>query len=167
MEHFSILSSCYMSNIPLIFIISGLMIAYLLWRNRKIWKSFCIALSISLVIGFIVNVGFFKTLLVYWGVFRPRPWTIHPDIMGIGQLFTNSSFPSSHMAFTTLFIVIITYFEKRFLPFGIVIILLMWLSRVHNGMHYPTDVLIGTMMGLVYGLIGLFLMKKCWLEKKE
>ena len=115
----------YVSNVSLICIVSGLMIAYLLWRNRKIWKSFLVALSISLAIGFIVNVGFFKTLLVYCGIFRPRPWTLHSDIIGIGQLLMDSSFPSSHMAFTTLFIVIITYFERRFLIPGVIIILLM------------------------------------------
>ena len=123
----TLLDSFFMivSNVPLIFIISGLVVLYTIWRNRKIWKGFLFALGISLVIGLIVNVGFFKTLLVYFGIFRPRPWTIHPDIMGIGQLLTNSSFPSSHMAFTTLLVMIVSYFERRFVIFGIVIILLM------------------------------------------
>lgn len=165
----TLLDSFFMivSNVPLIFIISGLVVLYTIWRNRKIWKGFLFALGISLVIDLIVNVGFFKTLLVYFGIFRPRPWTIHPDIMGIGQLLTNSSFPSSHMAFTTLLVMIVSYFERRFVIFGIVIILLMWLSRVHNGMHYPTDVLIGTLMGIIYALTWLWLMKRSWLEKKH
>ncbi len=150
----------YMSNISLMVMTFGIIIAYMIWKKRNILKPFFLGLGISLGIGWIVNVGFFKILLVSLGIFRPRPWTTHPDIMGIGQLFTNSSFPSSHMAFTTLFIVIITYFEKRFLPFGIMIIILMWLSRVHNGMHYPSDVLIGTIMGVLYGYGWQWFMKQ-------
>jgi membrane-associated phospholipid phosphatase len=57
------------------------------------------------------------------------------------------------MAFTTLMVMIVTYFERRFLWYGIALILLMALSRVHNGMHYPTDVLVGTLMGVIYGYI--------------
>ena len=115
----------YVSNVPLIIFVFGLIVIYIAWKKRNIWKPLFLGLSISLGIGWNVNVGFFKILLVSFGIFRPRPWTLHPDIIGIGQLLTDSSFPSSHMAFTTLFIVIITYFERRFFSYGIIIIFLM------------------------------------------
>ena len=158
--------SMKVSNIPLMLTIFGLIIAYLIWRRHQLWKPLLFAVIVSAIMSSLINEWLFKILLTEVGIFRPRPWTIHPDILAIGHAFRDSSFPSSHMAFTTLFVMIITYFEKIFLTFGIMIILIMWLSRVHNGMHYPSDVLIGTVMGVLYALIWLFLMKRFWVEKK-
>ena len=158
--------SMKVSNIPLMLTIFGLIIAYLIWRRHQLWKPLLFAVIVSAIMSSLINEWLFKILLTEVGIFRPRPWTIHPDILAIGHAFRDSSFPSSHMAFTTLFVMIITYFEKIFLTFGIMIILIMWLSRVHNGMHYPSDVLIGTVMGVLYARIWLFLMKRFWVEKK-
>jgi membrane-associated phospholipid phosphatase len=60
------------------------------------------------------------------------------------------------MAFTTLMVVILSHFERRILPYGIALIVLMGLSRIHNGMHYPSDVLVGIIMGMIYGSLGLY-----------
>ena len=155
------------SNITFMLIVFGIIVFTLYLRKHHLWRPLLGALIIAITIDFIVNEGFFKTLLVEFWVFRPRPYTIHPDLLQIGQGFHDSSFPSSHMAFTTLLVMIITYFEKWFLKYGILIILLMWLSRVHNGMHYPTDVLMGTLMGVLYWFTGLYIMQKFGLEKKH
>lgn len=143
----------YVSNIPLMIAGFGIVILYMIYRKHRLWKPILFALFVSIVTDILVNEGFFKSLLVHFGVFRPRPYTIHPDILGIGHLFVDSSFPSSHMAFTTLMVMIVTYYERRFLPYGVFIILVMGISRIHNGMHYPTDVLTGTIMGIIYGLL--------------
>lgn len=163
------LDRCFMliSNISLILAGFWLVISYMIWKRHKLWKPLLFALMAWGSISYMINEWFFKTLLVYFGIFRPRPWTIHPDILAIGRHFTDSSFPSSHMAFTTLMVMIVTYFDKRFLKYGVIIIVLMGYSRIHNGMHYPTDVLVGTLMGIIYGLLGLFLMKKLGIEKKH
>ncbi len=155
------------SNIPAMLAIFAFIIYILYLRDHRLWKPILCALVIAVAIDLIVNEGFFKTLLVHFDIFRPRPYTIHPDIMAIGFPFDDSSFPSSHMAFTTLMVMIVTYFERRFLFFGILTILIMWLSRIHNGMHYPTDVLMGILMWLIYGFLGLWSMRKIGLEKKK
>lgn len=159
--------SMYVSNISIMLVTFGLVIAYMIWKRNKLWKPLLFAVIVSAAISYTINEWFFKMLLTEIGIFRPRPWTIHPDILAIGHTFRDSSFPSSHMAFTTLLVMIVSYFERRFLKYGIMIIILMWLSRVHNGMHYPSDVLIGTIMGTIYGYSWLFLMKKFKLEKKH
>jgi undecaprenyl-diphosphatase len=153
------------SDIPAMLIAFWILIALLIYRKNSIWKPLLVALVISLAIHFTINEGFFKTLLATLDVFRPRPYTIHNDIVALGHAFNDSSFPSSHMAFTTLMVCIIWYFEKRFVPYGVVLIIIMWLSRIHNGMHYPTDVMLGIIMGMIYGFIWIYSMKKLWLEK--
>ena len=159
--------SMYISNIVLMLVSFGLVISYMIWRKNKLWKPLLFAIIVSAIISYTINEGIFKMLFSEIGIFRPRPWTIHSDILAIGHAFRDSSFPSSHMAFTTLLVMIVSYFERRFLKYGIIVIILMWLSRVHNGMHYPSDVLFGTMMGIIYGYGGLFFMKQLWLEKKH
>jgi membrane-associated phospholipid phosphatase len=155
------------SNIPAMLAVSSLIIYILYLRDHRLWRPILGALIIGVFVDLIVNEWFFKTFLVYFDIFRPRPYTIHPDIMAIGFPFEDSSFPSSHMAFTTLMVMIVTYFERRFLFLGILIILMMWLSRIHNGMHYPTDVLMGILIWLIYGFLGLWSMRKLGLEKKK
>ncbi len=153
------------SNIPLMIAAFGILLAFLIYRKISLWKPLIVALIVSIALHFLINEGFFKTILTWFDVFRPRPYMAHSDITVLGQAFADSSFPSSHMAFTTLMVCIIGYFEKRFVPYGIVLIIIMWLSRMHNGMHYPTDVLMWIMMGMIYASIGIFTMRKLGLEK--
>ncbi len=155
----------YMSNISLMVMTFGIIIAFMIWRRHQLWKPLLFAVIVSAIMSSLINEWLFKMFLTEIGIFRPRPWTIHPDILAIGHAFRDSSFPSSHMAFTTLLVMIVTYFEKRFLTFGILIIILMWLSRIHNGMHYPSDILIGTIMGVLYGYGWLWFMKQFLAEE--
>lgn len=156
----------YVSNIPIMLAVFGIIIILMIWKKHKLWRPLLFALIVSIVVSYTVNEWIFKILFSEINIFRPRPWMIHPDLLAIGHAFQDSSFPSSHMAFTTLLVMIVSYFEKRFIPYGVIIIIIMWLSRIHNGMHYPTDVLIGTFMWILYALFWLFLMKRFWLEKR-
>lgn len=115
----------FVSNISLMLGVFGVLIMILILRRHRLWKPLLFALVISGIVSYLINEGCFKMLLSHFGIFRPRPWTIHPDILAIGHAFQDSSFPSSHMAFTTLLVMVISYFEKKFLPFGILLILLM------------------------------------------
>lgn len=155
------------SNIPLMLATFAVIIFALILRKQKIWRPLLFAVILAGIVSYVVNEWIYKILFSEIGIFRPRPWTIHTDLLAIGHAFQDSSFPSSHMAFTSLFVLIISYFEKRFLTFGIIIILIMWISRIHNGMHYPSDVIFWTIMGALYAWIGLFLMKKWGIEKRH
>jgi membrane-associated phospholipid phosphatase len=105
------------SNIPLMLVFFSIVIAFLIVRKDKLWKPLLFAVITSALISYSINEWFFKMLLSEIGIFRPRPWTIHPDILAIGHTFRDSSFPSSHMAFTTLLVIIVSYFEKKFLKY--------------------------------------------------
>ncbi|HCB51179.1 TPA: hypothetical protein DEP21_01155 [Patescibacteria group bacterium] len=56
-----------------------------------------------MVLFFLINeIGFKHIVTDYIGI-RPRPYVAHPDsITPIGKQFSDSSFPSSHMASTLL-----------------------------------------------------------------
>ncbi len=96
---------------------------------------------------------------------RPRP-----DLVPHLTEVSTSSFPSGHaMLSTVVFLTLGTLLgrftaERRlrayFLGIALTLCLLVGVSRVYMGVHYPTDVLAGWVAGLVWGLI-------CWLVTYE
>ena len=89
---------------------------------------------------------------------RPRP-TVVPHLTSFGA----SSFPSGHsmlaaVAYLTMGAVLARLAQGRgakgyFLTVGAALALLVGLSRVYLGVHYPTDVLAGWTLGLVWALV--------------
>jgi undecaprenyl-diphosphatase len=92
---------------------------------------------------------------------RIRPFTEYPNLItliGIPQM--DASFPSSHVASTVAILSVYTYFYRKVWPFALLFVLVMGFARIHNGLHYPTDVLAGIILGIAYGLTAIYLSKK-------
>ena len=87
-----------------------------------------------------------------------KPWIgrIRPSYEIIDQinLLVNKggkwSFPSNHAANTMALTVIIGYFYKKYKSFLILLTLIIGISRVYVGVHFPGDVIVG-------GCIGFFI----------
>src|SRR5277367_2336205 len=93
---------------------------------------------------------------------RSRPFLVIPDVhlrIGMGGSF---SMPSSHAAnwFSAMFILLIYYRRSVFcmLPLA----LLVALSRVYNGVHYPSDVLAGALLGMGYSAAVIWGAEAIW-----
>lgn len=96
---------------------------------------------------------------------RPRPELV-PHLT---EEYT-ASFPSGHAMLSTVVFLTLATLLGRFTPeyrlrayylgIALTLSLLVGVSRVYMGVHYPTDVLAGWVAGLVWGLI-------CWLVTKE
>ena len=63
------------------------------------------------------------------------------------------------MASLTGGLVVLTYFYRQVLPFAIIAIIIMGWSRLRNGMHYPSDILAGIALGILYGYLTLAILK--------
>jgi membrane-associated phospholipid phosphatase len=114
------------------------------------------ALVIALSLHFLISEGMLKHGLFAFLSPRLRPYMAHPlEIVPIGTLYKDSSFPSSHNASTAAVVVVFAGFYPRSWPLGALFLLAIAFSRMHNGMHYPTDVLAGASLGLVYGWLAL------------
>jgi undecaprenyl-diphosphatase len=96
-------------------------------------------------------VGLSGTLLYKWikdKTLRPRPYEIHQDVWLSGIPLDRFSFPSGHtqhaVAFSSVTLVYYPVLAPILLPFT----LLVAMSRVVLGLHYPSDVLAGALIGL-------------------
>lgn len=124
-------------------------------------KKVLLAVIIAIIFHFLISELFFKNLLGSFLELRVRPFIAHPDLITlIGKPHTDASFPSSHMTSTIAILSVYTYFYRKVWPFALLFALVMAFARIHNGLHYPTDVLAGTALGIAYGLTAVYLSKK-------
>lgn len=91
---------------------------------------------------------------IKWFVGRPRPG------IDMGAYVVDSSavwysFPSSHSALSWAFVVVLSHYEPKYRGVYVVLAVLISLSRIYLGVHYPLDVLAGAGLGLVIGTISL------------
>ena len=122
-------------------------------------KSLIISLAIVTATHFLLTEGIIKhTLTKLWGI-RQRPYLIDQNIVPIGRQFSDSSFPSSHMTTTLAMLTPFVYFFPLVWPIAILFVLLMGFARLHNGMHYLSDILAGTILGIGYGTLGVYVAK--------
>ncbi|MCL5795019.1 MAG: phosphatase PAP2 family protein [Patescibacteria group bacterium] len=128
-------------------------------QNRKI---IILTVVVAFVIDILITSLFFKGFLDnYCHLFRLQPWMAYPnDIIAIGKTINSSSFPSAHMSnILAVLTVFVYYWRKTWLWFSL-FALLMAFSLMHNGVHYPTDILAGSILGFLYGLGAIYLVKK-------
>lgn len=97
-----------------------------------------------------IAVGLVGLLIYTWlkrKTLRPRPCDLHPAILRGTAPLDEFSFPSGHtlhaVAFTLVALAYFPWLAPILVPFA----LLVALSRVILGLHYPTDVLAGAALG--------------------
>lgn len=78
---------------------------------------------------------------------RPRPFNVSPDIICSSKALDQFSFPSGHTLHAMVFSIVAVYYFPVLiwlvLPFSIMVAL----SRPILGLHYPSDVLAGALIG--------------------
>lgn len=82
---------------------------------------------------------------------RPRPYQVHQVIVLGERPLDHFSFPSGHTQHAVVATCVLGYIQPILLILMLPFTLLVALSRMILGLHYPSDVLIGAMLG---GLIG-------------
>lgn len=84
---------------------------------------------------------------------RPRPYLVISELICLVPPETSTSFPSGHSAssFVCAYVLCRLYGKKgawAFLPATLIA-----LSRIYVGVHYPSDVVCGIVLGLVVGVV--------------
>ena len=101
---------------------------------------------------------------------EPRPFSVDPRIKMLDTV-NDASFPSGHtQGAVVVWGYLATAFKRRWLTIlSIALIVFIPLSRIYLGVHYPTDVLGGYVIGGLFLLGGVWLMGpiETWLVKKR
>lgn len=108
----------------------------------------------TMIAAGILGVAIYKLLKATTA--RPRPFAVSRQIRwGIAAPLDEYSFPSGHSLHAACFTIITTSYYPElgwiFVPFAILVAL----SRVVLGLHYPSDVLAGALLGALIGIISL------------
>ena len=122
-------------------------------KNNR-WK---LAILIPLVIILVDQSGLF----IKKSVLRPRPWAaLNPDLVNhlVSQKGKYFSFPSNHAANMSGLAMVFSaiYHSYKYLFWLIAGVIIF--SRVYIGVHYPSDIISGCILGSLYGLLVI----KCW-----
>ena len=85
---------------------------------------------------------------------RPRPFVTVADARVVGTRPVTLSFPSGHASISfAAATVLAAAFRRRGRLLAFTLALLIAVSRVHIGVHYPLDILAGALLGLVIGVV--------------
>ncbi len=123
-----------------------------------------VGLLTSVALGFLIGDIIIKPIVA-----RPRPFVVNPNVNLNISPPSSFSFPSGHstaaFAATTALLGLLK--EKRWIAYSALgLAVLIVFSRVYNYVHYPSDVLCGTLLGIITGLIVTFIFKKTKLNKR-
>ena len=115
-----------------------------------------IVMAVSLVINALVTNVVLKNLFA-----RTRPYEVVEGLERIVEEQVDFSFPSGHTACSfAAAVVICKLCPKRYGIPAMVLAVLIALSRLYVGVHFPTDVIGGAVFGTVAALLA------CWIDKK-
>lgn len=111
---------------------------------------------IALFIGFLITNLWLKNM-----VMRIRPYEVIEGLTLIGKKAHDFSFPSGHstasIAASAVFLVLM---PKKFGITAFFLGILICFTRLYIGIHYPTDVLAGIIIGFAAAFAAIWLMRK-------
>lgn len=132
------------------FVIAPLREKNLLERLR-IWRE-----------AIMITISAFVTWGIVWCIkilaSAPRPFETLAGVRQLVEESVKTSFPSNHAALSMALATAVYFHNKKLGIVLFVIALIVSFSRVYVGVHYPVDVLVGGIIGIVipWGLISVF-----------
>ncbi len=135
---------CLWIVLALVFLVVG--------KTRKVGATSALALIINYIT---VN------LVIKNAVGRIRPYEVVDGLVSLVGNQSEFSFPSGHAAhaFAVGVVILVMMPKKIGVPVFVLSILIAF-SRLYIGVHYPTDVIVGALLGTVIAFISIFIINR-------
>jgi len=130
-----------------------LLVSFLFWPKEDKIKNRAMVL-VSMAAALIARYGVKNLILFFYD--RPRPYvgsTFTHKLISVGADENLQSFPSGHALFFFALSAVIYSFNKKLGIFFLASSLLMSIARVFVGVHWPSDILVGAILGIITGVI--------------
>ena len=147
----------FLANVGWIWIVCAI-VCLCFPKTRKIGLAVAFALIFSLIICNIT----IKPIIA-----RIRPYDLREGIELIIARPTDFSFPSGHTSISFAGAIPILIQNKKFGIPALVLAILIAFSRLYLYVHFPTDVLVGIIVGSLCGVLGYFAAKLIYKKIKK
>lgn len=121
-------------------------ILFMVWLSQGLFYGLQI---IYLLLGGSVGTGIYKFLK--HKTTRPRPYQVHQVIVLGERPLDHFSFPSGHTLHAVMASIALGYIQPILIIIMLPFTILVALSRMVLGLHYPSDVIVGAVIGTVVG----------------
>lgn len=115
----------------------------------------------AVAFGFLIGEVCLKNIIC-----RPRPFEVNPNIRLNISPPSGYSCPSGHSCSSFAAAVVLTAKNKKLGIPALLIAVLIAFSRLYNGVHYPSDVLFGIMLGVASAITIMIIFSKTGIEQK-
>lgn len=138
----------------LLFIALGLVLLLFKSTRKAGFSALC-----AMLIGLVVVNFTIKPLFA-----RERPWLVIENFVNLVPEKDPNSFPSGHTnaAFAFALALCMTAPKRWMKITAVCMAVVMGLSRLYVGVHFPSDVLVGALIGSLCGLAGAYIVKIVW-----
>jgi undecaprenyl-diphosphatase len=121
---------------------------------KKRWKLVSAALISAVVSRFVVT----SLIRILW--FRPRPFVNNNINLLINYNPNEASFPSGHASFYFALSTVLFLYNKKIGTIFYIVSFLIVISRIFIGIHWPSDILGGAVIGILIGWLGYKISRK-------
>ncbi len=133
------------------------LVVILLLFLLKDWKKYWLMTVKGLSAAILARFGFTEIIRFFWE--RSRPFVENQ----VNLLFSHEatgSFPSGHAAFYFALSTIVYFYNKKAGIFFLIASFLISISRIFVGVHWPSDILAGAIIGIFSGWLIAKIFKK-------
>ena len=104
----------------------------------------------------LIAISTFLTWALVWYIkvlaMAPRPFEMLGGVRQLVEESFKTSFPSNHAALSISLATAVYFYHKKLGIFLFIIAILICLSRIYVGVHFPVDIIVGALIGAVIPL---------------
>ncbi len=139
-----------------------LLLSFLFWPKKDRTKNRAMVL-VSIISALIARFVVKNIILLFYNY--PRPYVNLPltnKLISVSTAENLQSFPSGHAILFFALSAVIYSFNKKLGIFFLACSTLMGIARIFVGVHWPSDILGGAVLGIIVGVITKWLYTKYW-----